>query len=78
MEAELGIPVLRHSEKKPAGGAQDLEAHFGCKESPELSPCLSNWHIPEVSSLMRVIVALALGLLRLLRAHGTIGLGLMS
>jgi phosphatidylglycerophosphatase GEP4 len=31
LEAELGIPVLRHSEKKPAGGPEDLEKHFGCK-----------------------------------------------
>lgn len=31
LEAALGIPVLRHREKKPAGGSQDMEAHFGCK-----------------------------------------------
>ncbi len=30
VERELGIPVLRHSEKKPAGSAADLEAFFGC------------------------------------------------
>ena len=29
LEQELGIAVLRHSEKKPAGSAADLEAHFG-------------------------------------------------
>lgn len=29
LEAALGIPVLRHTEKKPAGGPQDLERHFG-------------------------------------------------
>lgn len=34
MEGELGIPVLRHSEKKPAGGAADLEAYFGCGRKP--------------------------------------------
>lgn len=31
LEKELGIPVLRHTEKKPAGSAVDLEKHFGCK-----------------------------------------------
>lgn len=30
LEAALGVPVLRHREKKPAGGAEDMEAHFGC------------------------------------------------
>lgn len=30
LEAALGIPVLRHTEKKPAGGPSDLERHFGC------------------------------------------------
>ena len=29
LEQKLGIPVLRHSEKKPAGGARGLEEHFG-------------------------------------------------
>jgi hypothetical protein len=29
LERELGVAVLRHSEKKPAGGAADLEAFFG-------------------------------------------------
>ena len=30
LEQELGIPVLRHAEKKPAGSAAELEAFFGC------------------------------------------------
>lgn len=30
LEKVLGIPVLRHTEKKPAGGPEDLEKHFGC------------------------------------------------
>lgn len=30
LEAALGIPVLRHREKKPAGGSEDMERHFGC------------------------------------------------
>ncbi|KAK9832040.1 hypothetical protein WJX81_001093 [Elliptochloris bilobata] len=30
LEAALGIPVLRHAEKKPAGSAVEAEAHFGC------------------------------------------------
>lgn len=34
MEGELGISVLRHSDKKPAGGAADLEAYFGCGRNP--------------------------------------------
>eukprot|EP00887_Chlorella_sp_A99_P006848 scaffold2.g6848.t1 len=30
LEAALGLPVLRHCEKKPAGGPEDMERHFGC------------------------------------------------
>lgn len=30
LEAALGVAVLRHKEKKPAGGKEDMEAHFGC------------------------------------------------
>eukprot|EP00192_Tetraselmis_astigmatica_P018653 CAMPEP_0117652194 /NCGR_PEP_ID=MMETSP0804-20121206/2496_1 /TAXON_ID=1074897 /ORGANISM="Tetraselmis astigmatica, Strain CCMP880" /LENGTH=224 /DNA_ID=CAMNT_0005458223 /DNA_START=93 /DNA_END=764 /DNA_ORIENTATION=+ len=33
IEAALGIPVLRHHEKKPSGGAEDMEKHFGCQSS---------------------------------------------
>ncbi|KXZ50576.1 hypothetical protein GPECTOR_16g751 [Gonium pectorale] len=33
LEAALGIPVLRHTEKKPSGGSAELEAHFGCPAS---------------------------------------------
>ena len=29
LEAALGIPVMRHREKKPAGGKEDAEKHFG-------------------------------------------------
>jgi phosphatidylglycerophosphatase GEP4 len=29
LEAALGVPVLRHRFKKPAGGGEDLESHFG-------------------------------------------------
>jgi Mitochondrial PGP phosphatase len=29
LEALLGIPVLRHAFKKPAGGRADIENHFG-------------------------------------------------
>ena len=29
LEKALGIPVLRHKEKKPAGGPEDVEMHFG-------------------------------------------------
>lgn len=28
LEAALGIPVLRHREKKPSGGSEDIEQHF--------------------------------------------------
>ncbi|KAI7842791.1 hypothetical protein COHA_003537 [Chlorella ohadii] len=31
LEGALGIPVLRHRDKKPAGGSEDMERHFGCK-----------------------------------------------
>ena len=37
LDAGLGIPVLRHTEKKPAGGAGSLEKHFGCAAA---CPCL--------------------------------------
>ncbi len=30
LEAALGIPVLRHADKKPSGGSAELAAHFGC------------------------------------------------
>ena len=30
MEARLGIYVLRHKDKKPAGGVEELEAYFKC------------------------------------------------
>lgn len=30
LEASLGVGVLRHTEKKPAGGSAELEVHFGC------------------------------------------------
>ncbi|GLC42384.1 Phosphatidylglycerophosphate phosphatase 1, chloroplastic [Pleodorina starrii] len=33
LEAALGIPVLRHADKKPGGGSAELEAHFGCPAS---------------------------------------------
>ena len=29
LEDALGIPVLRHEDKKPAGGPEDVEKHFG-------------------------------------------------
>jgi phosphatidylglycerophosphatase GEP4 len=29
LEAALGIPVLRHRDKKPAGGCAELEQLFG-------------------------------------------------
>lgn len=29
LEGALGIPVLRHRDKKPAGGSEDMEGHFG-------------------------------------------------
>jgi phosphatidylglycerophosphatase GEP4 len=29
LEAALGVPVMRHKQKKPSGGPEDLEAHFG-------------------------------------------------
>jgi hypothetical protein len=39
LEAALGIPVLRHTEKKPAGEAGTLEKHFGwgslCLATPQ-------------------------------------------
>ena len=34
MEKALGIRVVRHITKKPAGDAADLEKHFRCFRSP--------------------------------------------
>ncbi|KAK9867335.1 hypothetical protein WJX84_001695 [Apatococcus fuscideae] len=33
VEAALGVPVLRHSEKKPGGSAASLTSYFGCDAS---------------------------------------------
>ena len=33
LEKALGIHVLRHADKKPAGSSAELEAHFGCPAS---------------------------------------------
>lgn len=33
LEERLGIPVIRHETKKPAGTADDLAKHFGCDPS---------------------------------------------
>ncbi|CAN8254243.1 unnamed protein product [Cochlearia groenlandica] len=33
LEAEIGIRVLRHRVKKPAGTAEEVEKHFGCASS---------------------------------------------
>lgn len=30
MESALGVPVIRHEEKKPGGGREEVERHFGC------------------------------------------------
>ena len=34
LEQKVGIPVLRHTEKKPAGGSSSLEEHFGYSFNP--------------------------------------------
>lgn len=31
MEAALGVPVLRHSSKKPSGGTAELQERFSCE-----------------------------------------------
>ncbi|KAI9092784.1 hypothetical protein K1719_027581 [Acacia pycnantha] len=33
LEEEIGIRVIRHSVKKPAGSADEIERHFGCESS---------------------------------------------
>jgi len=33
LEERLGIPVIRHGTKKPAGTAEDISKHFGCEPS---------------------------------------------
>lgn len=45
LEQKLGIPVLRHSEKKPAGGTASLEDHFGYASI--CSPFLQRLRHPE-------------------------------
>lgn len=30
LESSLGVHVLRHEDKKPGGGAAEVERHFGC------------------------------------------------
>lgn len=30
IESRLGVAVLRHREKKPAGGCSELEEYFAC------------------------------------------------
>ncbi|KAK9826585.1 hypothetical protein WJX74_004268 [Apatococcus lobatus] len=36
VEAALGVPVLRHAEKKPGGSAESLTTYFGCDASEVL------------------------------------------
>lgn len=31
LESALGVTVMRHKKKKPAGDAEDIEKHFGCE-----------------------------------------------
>jgi len=31
LESSMGMAVIRHSEKKPSGGAVEVAAHFGCQ-----------------------------------------------
>jgi hypothetical protein len=31
LEAALGMAVIRHTDKKPAGEAAEVAAHFGCQ-----------------------------------------------
>ncbi|GFP87883.1 probable phosphatidylglycerophosphatase mitochondrial [Phtheirospermum japonicum] len=33
LEDAIGIKVIRHGVKKPAGAAEEIESHFGCKSS---------------------------------------------
>lgn len=39
MEKALGIRVVRHITKKPAGDAVDLEKHFRCSNRAVISFC---------------------------------------
>lgn len=34
LERALGVSVVRHTEKKPAGGAAELESHFAARLGP--------------------------------------------
>ncbi|KAL3638550.1 Phosphatidylglycerophosphate phosphatase 1, chloroplastic/mitochondrial [Castilleja foliolosa] len=33
LEDAIGIKVIRHGVKKPAGAVEEIESHFGCKSS---------------------------------------------
>lgn len=33
LEREIGIKVIKHKAKKPAGNAEEIEKHFGCTAS---------------------------------------------
>lgn len=43
LEVALGVPVLRHREKKPAGGPEDMERHFGCADGLFAASSRETW-----------------------------------
>ena len=46
MEAALGVPVLRHRSKKPAGGTPEIEALLGC--SPDKAVMVGDRYLTDV------------------------------
>ena len=56
VEAALGVPVLRHTQKKPAGTAAEAEAHFGCAcfavTAWSVLPASTSWQAHEWAALL--------------------------
>ncbi|CAI5534870.1 unnamed protein product [Closterium sp. Naga37s-1] len=60
MERDLGMPVILHSEKKPGGGAAELETHFGCREDEMVmvgDRCLTDIVFGNRNGLLTVLTA---------------------
>ncbi|CAI7875453.1 unnamed protein product [Closterium sp. NIES-53] len=60
MEQALGVPVILHSEKKPGGGAAELETHFGCRANEMVmvgDRCLTDIVFGNRNGLLTVLTA---------------------
>ncbi|CAI5489156.1 unnamed protein product [Closterium sp. Naga37s-1] len=60
MEQALGVPVILHTEKKPGGGAAELETHFGCRADEMVmvgDRCLTDIVFGNRNGLLTVLTA---------------------